>query len=63
MAEEKKRRLKESEEPETLDTVNARILRKRKTGEAIKRLMEADIEAKSKRKRSREVPASAKFEV
>jgi hypothetical protein len=54
MANASERRLREKEKPETLDDLNARL--RRKGHGAIRRQMEADIEAKSKRKRSQQTP-------
>jgi len=42
-----------------LDALNARMRRKRNSADAIRRSMEGQIEAKAKRRRSKEVEASA----
>jgi hypothetical protein len=45
-------------EAENLDEINARTLRGKNAPEVIRRTVEAQIEAKAKRRRSRDVPAS-----
>ena len=49
------------QETEALDSLNSSIHSKRDTPQLIRRSIEADIEAKARKKRSREVPASAGF--
>jgi len=44
-----------------LQAVNARLTTQRNPAAAIRRTIEADIERKAQRKRSRETPASAGF--
>jgi hypothetical protein len=50
-----------SNHQEELDSLNASMRSKRDAPQLIRRAIEADIEAKARKKRSREVPASAGF--
>jgi hypothetical protein len=49
------------QETEALDSLNASMHSKRDMPQLIRRSIEADIEAKARKKRSREVPASSGF--
>ena len=51
----------DTQEAEQLDALNASMRSKRNAPELIRRAMEANIEAKARKKRSQEVPASAGF--
>ncbi len=46
-------------EAEELDALNAELKRRRNTPERVRRRVEATIEAKARKRRGREVPASA----
>ncbi len=50
-----------AEEAEELESLNASVLSKPDAPQQLRRALEADIEAKARKKRSREVPASAGF--
>jgi hypothetical protein len=46
-------------EAEELDEINGKTLARKNAAEAIRRTLEAQIEARAKRRRSRELPASS----
>jgi len=50
-----------NQESEALDSLNAQVRSSRKGSDLIRRAMEANLESTSRKKRSREVPASAGF--
>lgn len=56
---ETKPQSKRQEPAEQLDEINANLRRKGKGPKGIQRTLEAQIEAKAQRNRSRDVPASA----
>ena len=49
------------QESDDLDSLNASMRSQRDSPQQIRRVIEANIEAKARKKRSREVPASAGF--
>jgi hypothetical protein len=55
------RRTSRATETDKLDALNAETTRSGKSADRIRRSIEASIEAKAKKRRNREVPASSAF--
>jgi hypothetical protein len=59
MAQKRKLATKETNPAEALDTLNAQLRRKSNASEVIRRSVEADLERKSKRRRTNQAPGSS----